>query len=1076
MSHDFTLVIIPGSGPLQAQLRLLDAHDNYLDSNDIDFNQFTITQRDALFNLQHHVSFYHDAGKEAEVIAETGVLIAEKVLGAAIFKHLHTSQTTRTLHIRLPAATGNSADTFYAALARIPWEIARPAPNAPPLSERALLACIIACIIACIMYEKAHEAAQPTYRAKDEADTLRVLFIFAEAQGSTPLGMRQERRALQDLFKQKIYPNRKIEAHFLAHGVTRAQLTQQISEHGGYHIVHWSGHGHQNALELAKPGGTPDHLSGQELLAMFHQPGVILPRLCFLSACHSGNAVQVENWQDFIHGNAPSRANRPEPRNLAPSKVNDNEIEKGIARDIDLIQPPALTGTAQALLAGGVPSIVAMRYAVGDDYARELALAFYQALLADARPKSVATALAQAREQVRKNSDVLHSPCDHATPLLFGADQTGLAGNPGRSNASKTVRRCLPGVGEFAAQDNFVGRTWELAALGSEFIDLNSSQAVAQITGLGGMGKTTLAAEIIDIWKTRFTWVLLFQAKPNELSLDSFLSDLHLYLDSELGVYHDHVKANPQDSIYRAPTDSFKQAQRQKRLADNLLLAMQNDAILLVLDNFETNLKPQAEPGGKLWATKDPDWDQFLRRLVQGLAQEPTRSRLLITCRRPLAVLAEQPCHWLQLGPLPAAEARLYLHQHPALSKMLYGNDDAEKILAQRVLNASRFHPLLMDRLARLCTSPASNSASRQTNRQALLQALQTLEHSHDYSKLPQLFASQPAKQGDATLELAYLQDALEQSIDELIYHAGDAAARVLWRVALANEAITFGLLETVWRGINPKLARLHQVKAMLANIDQQPPEIAEQLQALPPDVLEMLARLPDEDPDAEPMQPLAELLERLVSVGLLNEQRDGPDDDNPEYTCHELVRERSTSWAEKQPGTDPKPIWLAYAKRLSSIFLGLQTRNIQAALQAGTRAVVYCVQAQAYEQLGEFASAVVTSSNDVRLMQGLIPHLQAAVNAAPEGEAHWRCLSYLADALSNGGQAEASLPLYQQAASLAHAFAQTSGSKAAWRDFTWISGNWANVLCNCGQLDNARQRQLESAEAQKQAGGTAAH
>ena len=46
--------------------------------------------------------------------------------------------------------------------------------------------------------------------------------------------------------------------------------------------------------------------------------------------------------------------------------------------------------TAHALLQGGVPSVVAMRYAVGDEYAIDLAAAFYRALLAHAQPKNVA--------------------------------------------------------------------------------------------------------------------------------------------------------------------------------------------------------------------------------------------------------------------------------------------------------------------------------------------------------------------------------------------------------------------------------------------------------------------------------------------------------------------------------------------------------------------------------------------------------------------------------------------------------------------------------------------------------------
>ena len=75
---------------------------------------------------------------------------------------------------------------------------------------------------------------------------------------------------------------------------------------------------------------------------------------------------------------------------------------------------------------------------------------------------------------------------------------------------------------------------------------------------------------------------------------------------------------------------------------------------------------------------------------------------MLITCRRPLAALAGRASHAVLLGPLPAGEAALYLREHPGLSRMVFSGDAAESALAMRLLNASRFHPLLMDRLARL--------------------------------------------------------------------------------------------------------------------------------------------------------------------------------------------------------------------------------------------------------------------------------------------------------------------------------------------------------------------------------------
>ena len=200
-----------------------------------------------------------------------------------------------------------------------------------------------------------------------------------------------------------------------------------------------------------------------------------------------------------------------------------------------------------------------------------------------------------------------------------------------------------------------------------------------------------------------------------------------------------------------------------------------------MLDNFETNLKPQAEPGTTaepLWACQDPAWDRCLARLATELVGTP--SRVLITCRRPLAALAGTASHPVRLGPLLPGEAALYLREHAGLGKMVFGGDASEKALALRLLDASRFHPLLMDGLARLATGgPAL--------RPQLIQALDALEKSHDHSQLPALFVTDP---GNAK-ELAYLNDALATSLDQLIGDVSPDARRLLWMIALANEPVT---------------------------------------------------------------------------------------------------------------------------------------------------------------------------------------------------------------------------------------------------------------------------------------------
>lgn len=1045
MPTHFDLIITADTSNHTAEFRLRDAHGSQLAYHHINFKTITLSHQHGLFDLRNYLRLYVEEGKEPAAMAEIGVCIAEDVLGQDIFTKLWESKSQRTLRIQLPGAA-EEENHLVAALARVPWEIARPKVNAETLGERNLLVRVV--------HDMQAPASPPIELTPDEP--LRVLFVFAEARGSRPLGAQQERRALLRLFEQEIYPNRRVVAHFLTHGVTRERLIDQIQQYNGYHIVHWSGHGHLNLLELAKPGGASDHISGGELRDLFADAGGFLPRLVFLSACHSGDILRVKDWQDF----------------LAVAQGKEPGTKEAETKGLNLQVQPGFTGTAHALLQGGVSSIVAMRYAVGDDYARKLAVEYYRALLAHAQPKDAAAALALARQALSdpdKHDPACFAACDHATPVLYGGmERFSLTLLQDRSPELNPHDPRLHRIAELttASHEHFVGRTWELAGLGADFIGSSSGaevKPVAVITGLGGMGKTALVAEALALWETRFDWVLLYQAKPNALGFDATLRDIDLKLRGELGRYYDHVKTRPADAIYRNADAEFTGPNRLKRLTQNLVRALRDEAILLVLDNFESNLKPQAESssvvGQPVWACQDPAWDECLKALSGELVG--SRSRVLITSRKPLAALAGAGYPVL-LGPLPPSEAALYLKAHPALSRMVFGSSAEEKALALRLLNASRFHPLLMDRFARL--------AANTTLRPQLLQALDTLEQSKDFAQLPELFAT---TLGDAK-ELDYLNDALAASLDQLIRDASPDARRLLWLIAVANEPVTLRLLEGVWSGESHERNILRAMKHDLGRIHELPPDDQAYLNNLPPEIRALLDALPPEPPNRPELQPL---LRHLVNVGLITEERVGPDDANPKLTCHELVRERIHAWMEQQAQDrgewTENAIRLAYAERLVAVFEAFQHLNMTAALQAGSRALVYCVQAGAWDRLGDFASGVVTSAIDPCLLEGLLPHLQTAAESAPEGQPRWRCLGLLADALRLGGRPDASLPFYDQAATQARAAAETGGESAqpAWADLAWITGNWAGALDDVGHLDTARQRQLESAEAKKKAG-----
>lgn len=1048
MPEHFDLVITADYPTRAAEFVLNDASGVQLAWRRTDFNEITASRQRGLFDLRNYLRHYVEEGREAAAVAEIGVCIAEEVLGREIFKKLWTSKSHRTLRIRLPGAEDRE-NHLIAALARVPWEIARPAADQDTLADRALVVRVV------------HEMAAPvsTPIPPGEDGTLRVLFVFAEARGSRPLGARRERRELRTLFEKDIYPQRRVAAHFLSHGVTRERLTAQVQEQGGYHMVHWSGHGHMNQLELCRPDGTPDLLSGPDLLDLFTEAGGFLPRLVFLSACHSGGILRVEDWNDFL---AVAQGREPDAK--------ETGAEAG-TRDLDLKEQPGYTGTAHALLQGGVPSVVAMRHAVGDDYAREMAVEFYRALLAHSQPKEVATALTMARQAMRdsaKHQQSRFSVGDHATPLLYGGEQAAFVPVKGRSaelNPRNPRRHQIPEL-TTREHEHFVGRTWELTGLGAAFIGSGprtEAKSIAVITGLGGMGKTALAAEALALWEFRFEHVLLYQAKPGRLEFETTLRDIHQRLMEEGGLYHNHVRAYPNDAVYREATTEFTGSARMERLTRNLLRALQDEAILLVLDNFETCLKPQPQPASadtpSLWACQDTAWDACLHLLAQELPG--FSSRVLITCRRPLAALPSSVAHGVLLGPLPAAEAALFLKEQPVLSHMIFGGYAGEKALAMRLLNASRFHPLLMDRLAKLAADPLL--------RGQLLTALEELEKTRKYGELLTLFTAKP---GDER-ELAYLDDALHLSLDQLIRDSSPDARRLLWIIALANQPEALGLVRGVWGGESYEQEQLRQIKKMLDKLPQLPPELQEKLKAMPAEFRAKVDSLPSETPAVPEIAPL---LSQLVSVGLVTEQRNGPDDDNPNLTCHELVRERILAWMEQHPQNrgelTENTIGLAYAEWLVAAFDGLKHRNMTAALAAGTRALVYCVQAEGWDRLDSFASSLINNIHDPRQLEALIPHLETAAESAPAGRPRWTCLCYLADALKNSGRQDSSLRFFERAATQARTAAEAgdSGSQQAWWDFGWITGNWAGALYKNGNLNAARQRHLESAEAKKMA------
>jgi hypothetical protein len=974
----FELTVEPDATDGVVRIRLADGKGRQVAAHQVRLGEPPGLLWEGLFDTRTYVERYEGLNLEGhpataeDLLDQLGAFLGSAVLGREVTAALASGIEQRQLLVRMPEAASDLA----AALARVPWELARPARGEEPLVARNVSVRLL-----------------PPGPGEDAVTVvpegpLRILLVFAEAPGSRPLAMRQEREELLRLFQGELMPSHQAEVEVLCHGVTRRRLQEAVERAGGYDLIHWSGHGHHDLLELYGEDGQADLLTGGELLELFAEAGGFLPRLMFLSACLSGTLTRITSREGLEA--ALAGAGSPPPQAASPATRARAAVETASP----LAARTGYTGTAFALLAAGVPLVLAMRYEVGDAYARALAKRFYRRLLADPAHHPADTALALARKDLLGTGEGsgAFAAVDHATPLLLGRPHLRVQPREGRSKALERTRPrpqpLLPGGSrELDRAESFVGRGAELTRLGVEWL-AEGGPAIALLAGLGGLGKTSLAAEAVQLWHRRFDWVFAFQSKPTPIAVESFYALLDSKLSLESPTYRSLCEGRPNARIHLPEQGPLTGEARYEQMRENLVEALRDEALLLVLDNFETCLETVKSAGG--YRAADPEWDRLLGHLAERLPG--TSSRLLITSRHRLAALAAAGrAAVLPLGPLPLGEAVHLLQQDPALLRLVT-SDEPGRRLALRLIEVSRGHPLILSRLAALAK-----------DRKALAHALDTLA-ARGVSALPDLFAAS-ATPDERERERAYLEDVAEVSIDLLLARATPPARHLLWLVTLASEPVGEEMIAGVASGMSVEEERLRRLRSLLAISDRLPEEVRVQLASIPTGLRDQLESLgpPEEVPPPGP------LLTELVEAGLLTvEDQRG----TQLYAFHELVRERTARWmtshAQERLGRTDAEVWIAYGERHAAAFKHLLTSGEAGArdraTDVGRRALAYLVRARAFDRLGSFASWLVTGTTDPTQLRGIIAELAGVADQLPPGEDHWSVRTFLADAIDQYG------------------------------------------------------------------------
>lgn len=300
---------------------------------------------------------------------------------------------------------------------------------------------------------------------------------------------------------------------------------------------------------------------------------------------------------------------------------------------------------ASALLAAGAESVIAMSHSVLVTTATRFTAAFYDGLI---HGQTVAAATARGRRALIQSRARGSGQQPHAlelddwhVPLLYqrGEDPTLVRGGTarhGHRGARQRARRhrTLPRL----ERHRFVGRL-------RERLDLERALEAhprAVIIGMGGQGKTTLAAELgrwlVRCERFKRAAFVSVEAQPPVAAVANTIGRALIGDDFT-------VAGADQDALDAA--------------IDTLGDWLERHPGLIVIDNLETLLPPPAgAPEAEQW-THRPELLAGVLELAAELS-ERGQSRVIITCREPIPDPRFQRgrrCHVQTLGGLPTRDA-----------------------------------------------------------------------------------------------------------------------------------------------------------------------------------------------------------------------------------------------------------------------------------------------------------------------------------------------------------------------------------------------------------------------------------
>ncbi|MEU7798845.1 tetratricopeptide repeat protein, partial [Micromonospora arborensis] len=393
------------------------------------------------------------------------------------------------------------------------------------------------------------------------------------------------------------------------------------------HVLHLSGHAGPGMFELEDEAGHAKSVTAEQFIQEAIPPGR-MPPVVALAGCHTNTATATGD---------PSFASH--------------------------------------LLSRGAGVVIATQTSITDVYSTRVFARVYGHLAATPECDAVA-AVAQARVAVQRELE--QSPDDRDKRIAALNEwavlsvQSGPASMPVLdSEAPRLPSTPRPSSGGVLRRETgeVVGRRWEQRRYPAEL--LGASMAGMVLHGIGGVGKTTLADE------------LLSRLQESTPSLVVAIVQKAITADELVGTIIDALA----ERLYQPPRPPWASEAVLRALAragdgslswQKRFLALRNTVlpavpILIMLDNFEDNLGTAA---GILPTLVD----ESLAALLAGLAAAPGQSRMLITSRYrfTLPAHAEHALSFKPVRPLSYAETMKLAWALPHLDRL--DDDELEQL------------------------------------------------------------------------------------------------------------------------------------------------------------------------------------------------------------------------------------------------------------------------------------------------------------------------------------------------------------------------------------------------------------